>query len=82
MAAATIGEFINDGGRYPYMVLLGQGGLLPSDFMNVYTGMPIDLVYGIVIALFLFVGLFMATVYYALNKRFLVDVPSEPMNDA
>ncbi|HVP23288.1 MAG TPA: cytochrome ubiquinol oxidase subunit I [Conexivisphaerales archaeon] len=76
MAVAVAGEFINDGGRYPYMLLLGTGGLPPADFMNVYTSLSPEVIYGVLAVLFLFVGMFVAVVYYALNKRFLSSSPA------
>jgi cytochrome d ubiquinol oxidase subunit I len=74
---ATIGEFMNDAGRYPYLVLLGNSGLTPSTFMNVYVQVPWFMVLVVIGVLLAFVGVFMVTVYYALNKRFLPDMPSE-----
>jgi cytochrome d ubiquinol oxidase subunit I len=72
---ATIGEFMNDGGRYPNLVLLGNSGLEPSEFMNVYVQIPWFTVLGVVGVLLAFVGVFMVTAYYALNRRFLSDMP-------
>lgn len=74
---AAIGEFMNDGGRYPYLVLAGNSGIRPADFMNIYMEIPIYVVLGIVVTLIAFVGLFMAIAYYALNRRFLADIPEE-----
>jgi cytochrome d ubiquinol oxidase subunit I len=72
---AMIGEFMNDGGRYPYLVLLGNSGLGPSEFMNVYVQIPWLAVLAVVGVLLAFAGVFMVTAYYALNKRFLSDMP-------
>jgi cytochrome d ubiquinol oxidase subunit I len=72
---AMIGEFMNDGGRYPYLVLLGNSGLEPSTFMNVYVQIPWTTMFAIVAVLLVFVGIFMVTAYYALNRRFLADMP-------
>ena len=72
---AIIGEFMNDGGRYPYLVLLGNSGLEPSTFMNVYVQIPWTTFFAVVGVLLAFVGIFMVTTYYALNKRFLADMP-------
>jgi cytochrome d ubiquinol oxidase subunit I len=72
---AMIGEFLNDGGRYPFMVLSGQTGIGVAQFMNVYLEIPVGTVYGIVATLLAFVALFMVTAYYALNRRFLADMP-------
>jgi len=75
ISIAMIGEFLNDGGRYPFIVLLGDTGIRPSEFMNAYLNLPTSIVYGIVVTLFAFLALFMATAYYALNQRFLADLP-------
>ena len=72
-----IGEFMNDGGRYPFMVLMGQTGISPEAFMNLYLQVPTGIAYAIVGTLLAFVALFMATAYYALNRRFLSDLPDE-----
>jgi cytochrome d ubiquinol oxidase subunit I len=75
VVAAVIGEFMNDGGRYPFMVLEGQTGIKAAQFMNVYLEIPLNTVYGVVAILLAFVGVFMAIAYYALNRRFLADMP-------
>lgn len=72
---AIVGEFLNDGGRYPFMVLAGQSGIRASEFMNVYLEIPFTAVLVIVGTLVAFIGVFMATAYYALNRRFLADLP-------
>lgn len=72
---AVIGEFMNDGGRYPFIVLMGQNGIRAAEFMNVYLEMPIYTVLVIVATLIAFIGIFMATAYYALNRSFLADLP-------
>jgi len=72
---AMVGEFVNDGGRYPFMVLAGQSGIRVSEFMNVYLEIPFTAVLVIVGTLVVFIGIFMATAYYALNRRFLADLP-------
>ena len=74
---AMIGEFMNDAGRYPYLVILGNSGLSPAEFMNVYVQVPWFTVLAIVGVLLAFVGIFMVTAYYALNKRFLSDMPEQ-----
>ena len=74
---ATIGEFMNDGGRYPNLVLLGKSGLEPSEFMNVYVQIPWVTVLVVVCVLLGFVAVFMVTAYYALNRRFLSDMPEQ-----
>jgi cytochrome d ubiquinol oxidase subunit I len=72
---AMIGEFLNDAGRYPYLVITGSSGLPPSLFMNTYLEIPLYTVFVVVAVLLGLVGLFMATAYYALNKRYLPDMP-------
>jgi cytochrome d ubiquinol oxidase subunit I len=74
---AMIGEFLNDAGRYPYLVILGNSGLSPAEFMNVYVQVPWLTVLMVVGVLLVFVGVFMVTAYYALNKRFLSDMPEQ-----
>jgi cytochrome d ubiquinol oxidase subunit I len=75
VATVIIWEFLNDAGKYPYMVLMGGDGLGPAAFMNVYLDIPITIVYAILGSLILFIGLFMTAAYYGLNKRFLKDMP-------
>lgn len=77
VCVVIIGEFLNDAGRYPFLVLLGNEGLAPASFMNVYIDIPISLILGIVGLLLVFVGLFTITAYYALNRRFLADLPEK-----
>jgi len=74
---AMIGEFMNDAGRYPYLVILGNSGLSPVEFMNVYVQVPWFTVLAVVGVLLAFVGVFMVTAYFALNKRFLSDLPEQ-----
>lgn len=75
MLVVLAGEFMNDAGRYPYLVLTGQTGLPPGIFSNIYINIPFPLIFAILGGLVVFLGGFMVTVYYGLNKRFLVDLP-------
>jgi cytochrome d ubiquinol oxidase subunit I len=75
VTVAIAGEFMNDGGRYPFMVLEGQTGIRVAEFMNVYLDIPLGTVYGVVAILVGFIVLFMGTAYYALNRRYLSDLP-------
>ncbi len=75
---AMIGEFMNDGGRYPFIVLEGQNGISAVQLMNVYLEIPLDMVYMVLAVLIVFIVVFMGTAYYALNKRFLADLPEGP----
>lgn len=77
VTVAMTGEFMNDAGRYPFMVLTGRTGIRPAEFMNVYLDIPIYAVYAVVGTLLAFIAVFMATAYYALNRRFLSDLPEE-----
>jgi cytochrome d ubiquinol oxidase subunit I len=77
IAIAMIGEFMNDAGRYPYLVLLGNSGLSPAEFMNAYVEVPWLYILGVVGVLLAFVGAFMVTAFYALNRRFLSDMPEQ-----
>jgi cytochrome d ubiquinol oxidase subunit I len=74
---AMIMEFMNDAGRYPYLVLTGATGIGPETFMNYYVSIPPYIIYAVVGALVAFVGVFMLVAYYALNRRFLADLPEE-----
>jgi cytochrome d ubiquinol oxidase subunit I len=79
ISAAVAGETINDGGRYPYVVLSGWSGLPVTDFVNVYSTIPIEIVYIIVVSLFLIVGAFVVATYYALNKGLLAEASESSM---
>jgi ABC-type antimicrobial peptide transport system permease subunit len=70
-----IGEAMNDGGRYPFIVLEGQTGISAAQLMNVYLEIPLSTVYIVLGVLIVFIVVFMATAYYALNKSFLADLP-------
>jgi cytochrome d ubiquinol oxidase subunit I len=56
---------------------MGSTGIGPEAFMNLYFEVPTSLVYALVGTLLAFVALFMAAAYYALNRRFLSDLPDE-----
>jgi cytochrome d ubiquinol oxidase subunit I len=75
VAIAMMGEFLNDAGRFPYLVITGSTGLPPSLFMNAYLQIPLYIVFAVVGTLLGLVVVFMATAYYALNKRYLPDMP-------
>lgn len=75
VVVAMIGEAMNDGGRYPFIVLEGQTGISAAQLMNVYLEIPLSTVYIVLGVLIVFIVVFMATAYYALNKSFLADLP-------
>jgi len=77
VGVAMMGEFLNDAGRYPFMVLNGLMGMEPAVFMNTYLELPRYTIFVVVAILLVFIGLFMATAYYALNRSFLADIPEE-----
>lgn len=65
------------------MVLSGEGGIRAAEFMKVYLDIPVYTVIAVVGTLLAFMGLFMATAYYALNRRFRSDLPegqAEPLS--
>ena len=70
-----LGEYINDAGRTPYLVLLEDKGLPPSVLSNLYIQIPYTLVSAVLGILIVFLAGFIITAYYALNKRFLTDLP-------
>ncbi len=76
LVVAILGELMNDGGRFPYLVLTGNGGILPAEFINEYVTVPSLVLYAVVGTLLVFAALFMVTAYYALNRGFLTDLPS------
>jgi hypothetical protein len=57
------------------LVLEGQTGIRAVQFMNVYLDIPLGMVYGIVAILVVFIVFFMATAYFALNRRYSFDLP-------
>ncbi len=70
-----LGELINDGSRYPYIVTIGEGGLSLSAFFNLYMDIPLPVVYAILGFLFLAIAVFVITFYYAIVRRFLPEMP-------
>jgi len=75
VGVAVIGEFLNDGGRYPFILLEGQTGIRAAQLMNVYLEIPLSTVYLVLGILVAFIAVFMATAYYALNRGYLADLP-------
>jgi cytochrome bd quinol oxidase subunit 1 apoprotein (EC 1.10.3.-) len=71
----VLGEVLNDGGRYPNMVLIGRGGLPVELFANFYMEIPMPVVYVILAFLILSLIVFTIAAFYALYKRFLAEVP-------
>ncbi|MEM1733705.1 MAG: cytochrome ubiquinol oxidase subunit I [Pyrobaculum sp.] len=71
------GEVLNDGARYPNMVLIGEEGLPVKLFANFYIEIPMDMVFVILGFLILSVVVFVVAAFYALFRRFIVEVPEE-----
>jgi len=71
---AMLGEFINDGSRYPYMVVTGDTGLKVSDFFNYM--IPISsispAIWVILAFILISVAVFSLAAYYALIKKFVL----------
>ncbi|WP_202318957.1 cytochrome ubiquinol oxidase subunit I [Archaeoglobus neptunius] len=77
LTAVFLGELMNSGARYPYMVVTGEKGLLASDFFNFYIVMPMVAVTVIVAFLFVSIAVFLTAMFYALFKRYLPEIPEE-----
>ncbi|MEZ0319892.1 MAG: cytochrome ubiquinol oxidase subunit I [Pyrobaculum sp.] len=73
----ALGEILNDGTRYPNLVLMGKQGLSVNLFANFYIDIPMPAVDVILAFLVLSIVVFTTAAYYALYKRFLAEVPTE-----
>ena len=71
LSIAFLGEFLNDGSRYPYMVILGNQGIPVSTFFNYYIEIPLLLISVILGFLFLSLAIFLAALFYGLVRRYL-----------
>ena len=69
------GEVLNDGARYPNMVLAGDTGLPVALFANFYIEIPMPTVYVILAFLILSLVVFTTAAFYALYRRFIAEVP-------
>ncbi|MFN7105214.1 MAG: cytochrome ubiquinol oxidase subunit I [Pyrobaculum sp.] len=70
-----LGEVLNDGARYPNMVLIGDQGLPVALFANFYIEIPIPVVYIILAFLVLSIVTFVFAAYYAIYRRFIAEIP-------
>ncbi len=77
LLTVALGEVLNDGSRYPNMVLMDREGLPISLFANFYIEIPLTLVYVILAFLVLSIVVFTAAAYYAIYKRFIAEIPEE-----
>ena len=73
--AVAAGEVLNDGSRYPNMVLIGDKGLPATLFANFYMDIPMGAVYVILAFLIFSIVVFTTAAFYALYKRFLAEIP-------
>ncbi|MEM1592927.1 MAG: cytochrome ubiquinol oxidase subunit I [Archaeoglobaceae archaeon] len=73
--AVFFGELMNDGARYPYMVVLGNEGIHFRAFSNFYIDIPTTAVLLILAFLLISVIVFLTAVFYALFKRYLAEIP-------
>jgi cytochrome d ubiquinol oxidase subunit I len=73
--AVVAGEVLNDGARYPNLVLAGDKGLPATLFANFYIDIPMPAVYVILAFLILSLVVFTAAAFYALYKRFIAEIP-------
>ncbi|MDM7275976.1 MAG: cytochrome ubiquinol oxidase subunit I [Thermoprotei archaeon] len=77
LLAVALGEVLNDGSRYPNMVLMDNEGLPVSLFANFYMDIPLPMVYMILAFLVLSIVVFTVAAYYAIYRRFIAEVPEE-----
>ncbi|MFN4046500.1 MAG: cytochrome ubiquinol oxidase subunit I [Acidilobaceae archaeon] len=77
LLAVALGEVLNDGSRYPNMVLLDSEGLPVTLFANFYIDIPLPLVYVILAFLVLSIVVFTTAAYYAIYKRFVAEIPEQ-----
>ncbi len=73
LLSVFFGELMNSGARYPYMVVMGDGGILTSSFLNLYIDVPMAAVHVILAFLFVSLAIFLTALFYALFKRYLTD---------
>jgi len=69
------GEILNDGARYPNMVLTGNEGIPVALFANFYMEIPMPAVYVILAFLILSLVVFTTAAFYALYRRFIAEIP-------
>ena len=68
---AAIGELLNNGSRYPYMVVIDGKGLHVDAFLNHYIEMPIVVIYIILGFLLISLLIFTLALFYGIVKRYL-----------
>lgn len=70
-----LGELMNSGARYPYMVILGKEGIHFSNFLNFYIEIPMTAVFVILAFLVVSIIIFSAALFYTVFKRYLLEFP-------
>jgi cytochrome d ubiquinol oxidase subunit I len=73
LLAVFLGEMMNGGARYPFMVVIGKSGIPIVSFANFYMEISMTAVYIILAFLILSILIFLAAVFYALFRRFLSE---------
>jgi len=73
----ALGEFLNDGGRGEYLVLIGDKGIPATSFANFYMPIPLGAAFIIVGFFIIALAIFGIAVYYAIYKRFLSEIPEQ-----
>ncbi|ABL88515.1 cytochrome bd quinol oxidase subunit 1 apoprotein [Pyrobaculum islandicum DSM 4184] len=71
----ALGEILNDGARYPNLVIVGDKGLPADLFANFYMDIPMPAVNMILAFLVLSIVVFTTAAFYALYRKFLAEVP-------
>ncbi|AFA39919.1 hypothetical protein Pogu_1892 [Pyrobaculum oguniense TE7] len=66
---------LSDGFRCPSMVIAGEKGLPATLFANFYVDIPMGAVNVILAFLIFSVVVFTTAAFYALYRRFLVEIP-------
>ena len=77
LTIVVLGEVLNDGSRYPYIVVVGDKGLSLSTFFNFYMNIPPTVIYVILGFLVFSIAIFVTAFYYAIAKRFLAVEPEQ-----
>ncbi|MGC8910024.1 MAG: cytochrome ubiquinol oxidase subunit I [Fervidicoccaceae archaeon] len=69
----VFGEALNDGSRYPYLIISGNSGISMDSFFNYLMPIPVDAIS--VVMLFFIVGIatFSLAMYYGLVKRYVTE---------
>ncbi|MGC8973765.1 MAG: cytochrome ubiquinol oxidase subunit I [Thermoproteus sp.] len=72
-AVMILMEYVNDGARYPYMFVTGNGGIPAAQLVNRLIQMPPAAIYVALGSTLFFTALFSVAFYYAVVKRLLPE---------